>query len=84
MATVLAHSALTILELHLDAGVCLGTMALTKNALLLKQKGIFWEPWVELEGIEPSSGDAKPGAFYMFISVCFRALEGTELTLPKP
>jgi len=41
MATVLAHSALTILELHLDAGVCLGTMALTKNALLLKQNGIF-------------------------------------------
>lgn len=39
---------------------------------------------VELEGIEPSSGDAKPGAFYMFISVCFRDLEGTELTLPNP
>jgi len=39
---------------------------------------------VELEGIEPSSGDAIPGAFYMCIKVYFRAVEGTLQTLPQP
>jgi len=36
---------------------------------------------VELEGIEPSSGEVKPGAFYMFRFVCCRATRGTNLTL---
>lgn len=39
---------------------------------------------VELEGIEPSSGEVMPGAFYMFRIVCCRDAKGTILTLSHP